>query len=118
MFALPRQMSSVIILLVPLPASPPAPLLVDRMPLPFPTSSTAIAALQGSESPMYSTTPHFVVIDATLLIVVMTDCEAVIMHRGSDLNAASIGIGEVMRNLLKAAVSWESNLPGTVRGIC
>ncbi len=63
-------------------------------------------------------TPNFVVIDATLLIVVMTDCEAVIMHRGSDPNAASIGIGEVMRNLLKAAVSCESNLPGTVRGIC
>ena len=67
---------------------------------------------------MCSTTPNFVVIDATLWVVVVTDCEAVKMHRGSDPNAASIGIGEVMRNLLKAAVSWESNLPGTVRGIC
>ena len=67
---------------------------------------------------MCSTIPNFVVVDATLLIVVMADCEAVIMHCGSDPNAASIGIGEVMRNLLKATASWESNLPGTVRGIC
>ena len=67
---------------------------------------------------MCSTTPHFVVVDATLLIVIMADCEAVIMHRGSDPNAASIGIGEATRNLLIAAIAWESKLPGTVRGIC
>jgi hypothetical protein len=40
MLALPTQMSSVIILLLPLPASPPTTLLVDRMSPPFPPSST------------------------------------------------------------------------------
>ena len=34
------------------------------------------------------------------------------MYRGSDPNAASIEIGEVMRNLLDATASWQGDSQG------
>ena len=56
--------------------------------------------------------------EATPWIGVVTGCDIIGVYHSSDINAVLIGIGGIMRDLLKGAESRQVRLPGTARGIC